>query len=203
MFLGMGVWGCGWRRVRRGEVGGIMGELARCVDLCCGIESAATLFVRCLLLVSVLLFILCSLAPSPPLTNYETFLLINLMADPLPPPKIITQEQTPLRCGKCELKSSMKQERMRYEDLLEKKAHLDEHLEDLREEGGTVEEDGSARLLTVQQMEGSLPEIWETYRETEEMILAAEVEIEELKNAMERDSRSWEEVIWKRGGWHL
>lgn len=92
---------------------------------------------------------------------------------------------------------------MRYEDLLEKKAHLDEHLEDLREEGKTVEEDGSARLLTVQQMEGSLPEIWETYRETEEMILAAEVEIEELKNAMERDSRSWEEVIRKRGGWYL
>jgi hypothetical protein len=188
--------------VRTGEVGGIMGELARCVDLCCGIESAAMLFVRCLLLVGVLLFILSPLAPSPPLNNYETFLLIDLMADPLPPPKIITQEQTPLRCGKCELKSSVRQERMRYEDLLEKKAHLDRHLEDLREEGKAVE-DGSARLLTVQQMEGSLPEVWKTYREAEEMILAAKVEIEELKNAMERESRRWEEVIQKRGGWHL
>jgi len=189
--------------VRTGEVGGILGELAQCVDLCCDIESAAILFVQCLLLVGVLLFILCSLASSPPLENYEAFLLTNLMADPLPPPKIITQEQTPLRCGKCELKGSMKQERMRYEDLLEKKAHLDEHLEDLREEGETVEEDGSVRLLTVQQMEGSLPEVWKTYRETEEMILAAEVEIEELKSGMERDSRRWEEVIQKRGGWHL
>jgi hypothetical protein len=100
------------------------------------------------------------------------------------------------------VKSSMLQERLRYEELLEHKAYLDEQLEDLREEG-MVEEDGSVRLLTLQQMEESLPQVWKAYKETEKMILEAEVSIEELRNAMERGSRKAEEEIRKRGGWHL
>jgi phage-related tail protein len=125
------------------------------------------------------------------------------MADPPPPPKITVKEQTPPRCGNCELKNSMRKERKRYEDLLDEKAELEENLDHLREEGKTVEEDGGVRLLTLQQMEETLPGAWETYKDIEEMIVTTDAEIGELKKAMEKDRRIWEEVIRKRGGWLL
>jgi hypothetical protein len=119
---------------------------------------------------------------------------------PPPPPKI-TDEQRPLRCGKCELRHYIERERDRYEDLLEQKTCFQERREGLREERAEAE-DGKVVLLTDEQMQKDMPEAWEALRQAEAMIEEVERDIEELEDLDEKEMRI-EDEIKKRGGWYL